>query len=203
MQKLRPAILGGIATLAVAGAALATHQDMHVMNVGLPGGMAARIEYEGDVAPKVIVAPAPDFAPVNVLGAVNTAPFVTLDRIAAWVDRDMDAMIDEIGAFQPTLPSSDGKIDLAALGKLAPCSVQYQFASTSNGSSTCRRSVEVTSHGPDEKPQVVSNSSGDCASAKGARAPTRLDDPIERAVPGLTKTGTTAAAEPYHATNII
>jgi len=203
MRKLRTAVLSGVAALAVAGAALAISRNMHVMNVGLPGGAVARIEYEGDVAPKVIVAPAQEAVPVNMFETVDTAPFATFDRIAASMDRDMGAMIHEIGAFQPMLLSGDGEFDLAALGKLPPGTVRYQFVSTSDGSNTCNRSVEVTSYGTDQKPKVVSSSSGDCTPTNRVPKPTRLDGPAGPAVPELTKTGRTATAERYHATNII
>lgn len=203
MRKLRTAVLSGVAALAVAGAALAAIPDMHVMKVDLPDGSVARIEYAGDVAPKLVVAPASDFAPVSFLDAIDAAPFAAFDRIAASMDRDMNAIIHEIGAFQPMLPSTDGKLDLAALGKLPPGTVHYQFVSTSDGSSACSRSVEVTSYGPDQKPKVVSNSSGNCAPTNWVPTPTRLDDPVEPAVPALTKTGMTAMAEPRHRANII
>jgi len=202
MRKLRTVVLSGVAALAVAGAALAATRDMHVMKVGLPDGSVARIKYAGDVAPKVIVAPAPDAVPLSFLGVVDAAPFTAFDRIAASMDRDMDAMVHEIVAFQPMLPSADGKIDLAALGKLPPGTVRYQLVSTSDGSGTCSRSVEVTSYGPDHKPRIVSNSVGNCASTNRVPSPTRLDDPARPAVPGLTRTGMTATAERRHTTNI-
>jgi len=201
MRKLRTVVLSGVAALAVAGAALAATRDMHVMKVGLPGGAVARIEYEGDVAPKVVVAPAQEAVPVNLFDAVDTAPLAVFDRIAASMSRDMDAMVHEIGAFEPMPPSADGRIDLAALVKLPAGSVHYQFVS-SDGSDTCSRSVEVTSYGPDHKPKIVSNSSGNCASTNRTLSPPRLDDPAGPAVPGLTKTGMTATAERRHTTNI-
>ena len=200
MRKLRTVVLSGFAALAVAGAALAATRDMHVMKVGLPGGAVARIEYEGDVAPKVIVAQAA--VPVDLCDAVDTAPSAVFDRIAASMSRDMDAMVHEIGAFEPMPPSADGRIDLAALVKLPAGSVHYQFISTSDGSGTCGRSLEVTSYGPDHKPKIVTNSSGNCASTNRTLSPPRLDDPAGPAVPGLTKTGMTATAERRHTTNI-
>src|ERR1700754_456774 len=147
MRKLRTAVLTGAAALAVAGAALAANRDMHVMKVGLPDGSVARIEYAGDMAPKVVVPPASDVVPVGFLGAFDTAPFAAFDRIAASMDHDMAAMIHEIGAFEPVLPSGDGEIDFAALGKLPPGTVHYEVVSTNDGGTTCSRSVEVTSYG--------------------------------------------------------
>lgn len=203
MRKVLTAILGGIATLAVAAVAVAAHRDMHIMNVGLPVGSVARIEYEGDVAPKVIVAPAPKAVPVNFLEAVNLIPFAAFDRIAAPMSHDMDAMAQEISAFQPVPPFADGNIDLAALAKLPPGALHYQFVSTSDGGGTCNRSVEVTSYGRGQKPKVVSSSAGDCASTKRVPMPTQLDSPSGPTVPALTRTGKTAVAERVHAANTI
>ena len=203
MRKLRTAVLTGIAALAVAGAALAAGRDMHIMELGLPDGSVARIEYAGNVAPRVTVAPAPGVVPVGFLDAVDSSPFAAFDRIAASMDRDMDEMVHEIGALQPALPSADGKFNLAALSKLLPGTVSYQFVSTSNGNDISSRSVEMTSYGPDQKPKIVSRSSGDCTSANRPPTPTRLDGPAGPAVPTLTKTGVTAVTERPRATNTI
>jgi hypothetical protein len=66
MRTLATIILGGAGLLA-AGAAVAAGADKaHVMNVALPDGSVARIHDVGDVAPKVMVAPAvPVLTPVR------------------------------------------------------------------------------------------------------------------------------------------
>jgi hypothetical protein len=43
------------AAAAIAGTALAATRNSHVMNVALPDGSVARVEYVGNVAPKVTV----------------------------------------------------------------------------------------------------------------------------------------------------
>jgi hypothetical protein len=176
---------------------------MHIMKVGLPDGSVARIEYVGDVAPRVTVAPASGAVPIALFNAFDTAPFAAFDRIAASMDRDMDAMVHEIGALQPPLMPDAGKLDLAAFSKLPPGTVSYRFVSTSNGNDMCNRSVEVTSYGPDQKPKVVSSSSGDCTSTNRAPTPTRLDSPAGPAVPALSKAGVTTVAERPRAANTI
>jgi hypothetical protein len=73
---------------------------------------------------------------------------------------------------------ADGeKIDLTALRSLRPGTVSYSFVSTTNGGSTCSRSVQVTSLGSGQQPKVVSNSSGDCGEAPSATVahPARTD----------------------------
>ena len=139
---------------------------------------------------------------MNLFDAVGTAPFVVFDRIAASTDRDVDAMVHEIGVFEPMPPSADGEIDLAALAKLPPGTLHDQFVSTSDGRATCSRTVEVTSYGPGHKPKIVSNSAGNCASTNRVPSPTHLDDPAGPAVTGLTRTDMTATAERRHTTNI-
>ena len=57
MRKIRTAVFAGIAALTAAGTAVAATADTRVVNVGLPDGSVARIEYHGDVAPKVALAP--------------------------------------------------------------------------------------------------------------------------------------------------
>jgi len=203
MRKFRTVVLTGVAALALAGAALAASRDMHTMKIGLPDGSVARIEYADDVAPRVTVAPGSGAVPIAVLDAFDTAPSAAFDRIAASMDHDMEAMLHEIGALEPLLTPDAGKLDLAALGRLPPGTVSYRFVSTSNGSDTCSRSVEVTSYGPEQKPRVVSSSSGDCTSPNRAPTPTRLDSPTGPAVPALTKTGVTAVAERPRAANTI
>jgi hypothetical protein len=59
MRKAFGFILAGLGAAALAGAAVAASQDSHTMNVPLPDGSTARVEYVGDVAPKVTVVPAP------------------------------------------------------------------------------------------------------------------------------------------------
>jgi hypothetical protein len=203
MRKFRTAVLTGTAALAVAGVALAASRDMHIMKVGLPDGSVARIEYAGDVAPKVTVAPASGAVPIALLDAFDTAPFAAFDRIAASMDRDMDTMVHEIGALQPLLTPDAGKLDLAALSKLPPGTVSYRLVSTGNGNEMCSRRVDVTSYGPDQKPKVVSSSSGDCAPTNRVPTPTRLDSPTGPAVPATTRAGETDMAERSLAANII
>src|SRR3546814_3624443 len=66
MRKLlRTAVLAGAAAIATAGTAIAAANHNRVMTIDLPDGSLARIEYQGDVAPKVTVEPAMRFAPVR------------------------------------------------------------------------------------------------------------------------------------------
>src|SRR3546814_12871121 len=93
MRKLlRTAVLAGAAAIATAGTAIAAANHNRVMTIDLPDGSLARIEYQGDVAPKVTVEPAKRVAPVRFSRPAITAPFAPFDRIAADIDWQMAAM---------------------------------------------------------------------------------------------------------------
>jgi len=168
MPKIRTAVFAGIAALAAAGTAVAASHDTHVMKLGLPDGSVARIEYKGDVAPKVTVAPALNFVPVHWFDPFAAAPFTLFDRIAADMDRQTDMMMQQVRSLQLQPNARDGKLDLAAFGALPAGTVSYSFVSTGTGTGMCSRSVQVTSFGPGQQPKVVSNSSGDCRDTPAA-----------------------------------
>ena len=167
MNRVSKTILGSVAALAVAGAAFAAGERVHRLDVALPGGGIAHVDYTGDVAPKVTVAPADTsaFAPI---GWFDAAPFAAFDRIAADMDRQIAMMTMQANSLA-TLP----RVDQASLAKLPPGTMHYSFVSTTSGSGTCSRSVEMTSTGDGKAPQVIQRVSGDCDATKPAnRTPT-------------------------------
>lgn len=192
MRKLRTAVLTGIATLAVAGVGYAAIRDMHVMKVDLPDGSVARIEYKGDVAPKVTVAPTSAIVPARFGDLFDDAPFSALDRITAEMDRRARAMLQEANALQASPLFGDGKPDLAVLSKLPAGTFHYQFVSTSDRSGVCNRSLEVRSYGPAQKPEVVSTSSAACSPAGSPAAAASAAPESRASAPEMRK----AAADP-------
>ena len=165
MRKLHMAVVAGVAAVAVAGTAVAASQNRHILNVALPDGSVAHVAYEGDVAPKVMIDDS-GFAPVAFDDSSDASPFAMFDRIAAEMDQQMAGMLRQADALRMQAPTAaDGKPDLAAFGNLPAGVVSYSYVSTSNGATSCTQSWQVTSQGPNLKPQVVSNSSGDCGSA--------------------------------------
>ena len=168
MRKIRTAVFAGIAALTAAGTAAAATADTWVMNVDLPDGSVARIEYQGDVAPKVTLAPAAKLVPVWWIDPFEAAPFAMFDRIAAAMHRQTEMMMQQVHALQHE-PNALGQINLARFGALPAGTMSYSFSSTSTDSGTCSRSVQVTSLGSGQQPKVVSKTSGDCDGA--ARAP--------------------------------
>jgi hypothetical protein len=159
MKRVRTAVLAGAAALLAAGAAIAASNDTHHLNVAMPDGSIARIAYQGDVAPIVTVAPAQPLAlPAGLFDPFDAAPLTMLDRVAAQMERQVNAMMQEAAALDAqALPA---ELDLAALP--ASSVVHYSFVSTNGDGATCRRSVSLTALDPEQAPKLVSSSSGDC-----------------------------------------
>jgi hypothetical protein len=156
MHKAQAIILAGLGAVSLAGVAVAASKPVtHQMSVPLPDGSVARIEYVGDVAPKVTVAPAPL--------SVAFPSFGMFDRGMADMQRQIDAMIrqaNELASHSaPVVPG----MNVAAYGNMPAGANSVTVVSTSNGSKTCTRTTEVTSQGTGKPPKVVTNVSGDCA----------------------------------------
>jgi hypothetical protein len=154
--------LAGVAALCAAGAAVAASNDTHMMTVDLPDGSVARIEYQGNVAPKVRIDPTIDLTPVGFVDSIGAAPFATFDRIFAAMDRQAAAMMHEIGAMRSQALDPSAKPDLIAFGTMPAGTVSYRFVSTGNGNRYCSQSWRWTSQGLGQQPKLVSASSGDC-----------------------------------------
>ncbi|MDF0487270.1 hypothetical protein PX554_03945 [Sphingomonas sp. H39-1-10] len=171
--------LAGIGTAALAGSALAADRAMHMMDVNLPDGSVAHVRYVGDVAPKVVLVPVAQSMPVALFDPI--ASFASFDQMFADMDRQRDAMLQQVAAMQRAAPTN-GKIDRAALNSLpAGGTVSYSFTSYSSGDGKgggCTQSYQMTSYGAGAQPKVVSQSSGDCGTApKFGTAPTPVTAP--------------------------
>jgi hypothetical protein len=161
MQKALGLVLAGLGAAAIAGAAVAANRDSHIVNVPLPDGSTVRVEYVGDVAPKVTVVP----------DAVG--PFGMFDRNVFDMDRQIGAMMRQVEALAraPIAVAGAPGMNVAARGN-APGGMQsVTVVSTSNGAKTCTRMTEVTTQGPGKPPKIVSKVSGDCGSSLAAPAP--------------------------------
>ncbi len=176
-------LLAAAGALTIAGVAIAADRT-HVMNVAMPDGSIAQVRYVGDVAPKVIVAPAASLMPVAL---IDDAPFAMFDRIAAQMDAHMDAMMRQASAMAAAAPAAGGQVSEAALKPLPAGTVSYSFTSFSSGNgASCSQSVQVTSLGANQAPKVERQSAGDCT-AMNSRAPTpAVARPAESNAPALT-----------------
>jgi hypothetical protein len=161
MQKAVGFVLAGLGAAAVAGAAVAASRNSHTMNVPLPDGSTAKVEYIGEVAPKVTVIPAP-ILPIGfpVLGI--------FDRSTADMQRQIDAMMREVNSVAAHPIAVVPGMNVAGYGNAPAGTQSVTVVSTSNGAKTCTRTTEVTSEGAGKPPKVVTNVSGDCGAAPAA-----------------------------------
>jgi hypothetical protein len=155
MRKAYAIVLAGLGAAAIAGAAAAASRDTHTMKVPLPDGSIARVEYIGDVAPKVTVFPD------------SVAPISIFDRNIFDMQRQIEAMVSQVDAMAkaPMAVSEAPAINVAAYGSLPEGSSSVTVVTTSIGAKTCTRTSEVTSQGSGKPPKVVTNVSGDCGAA--------------------------------------
>lgn len=166
-------LLAGVAAAAIgffgaAAPAVAQPDARHVMTVQLPGGGVARIEYTGNVAPRISVstAPAPLAAFAPMPGWFGPAsPFAQLDRISAEMNREAAAMLRH--AERLAAEARSGRLTETAMHSLPPGSQSYSFISTMAGNHFCSESVEIT-RAANGAPHVVTHRSGDCSAMPGA-----------------------------------
>jgi len=169
VSRLRVTALAGAAALAVAGAAFAATpkiaSNTHVMNVPLPDGSVARIEYVGNVAPKVTVEPRP-------MGEFGWAPtalpsFAGFDRMIEQMNRETEAMMRQAQQMARQ-PVGGAAPYIASYGNMPTGAMSTTIVSFSNGGRTCTRTTETVSQGPGKPPKVTSSASGQCGDEKGS-----------------------------------
>ena len=136
MRKAFGLVVAGLGAAAIAGAAVAATRDTHILNVPAPDGSTVRVEYVGDVAPKVTVVPGP-----------VVAPFGLFDRSAFDIQRQIDAMMRQVDTMAKIPIAGTPGLNVAAYGNAPAGSESVTVVSTSNGSKTCTRTTEVTAQG--------------------------------------------------------
>jgi hypothetical protein len=159
MRMTRTTILAGGAALLVAGTAAAAAEKLHTMNVSLPDGSVAQIEYIGDVAPTVSVAPAD-------ARAAYADPFAELDRMAAYMEAQHQAVMQSFAAMQQATAQANvgAPGQLTVVGDL-PAGAQYSYYSSSTDANGCTQTVEYSSDGTGAEPKVTRTSAGSCDKA--------------------------------------
>ena len=181
MRKFRSVVLAGVAVAVLAGAAVAASRDTHFLTVPLTDGSVARIEYAGDVAPRVTIVPGAEPRMGAFIGPAGV-PFGMFDHWAADMRRQIEAMSRQMDAL-PRRSANGAGPDLAAYGSMPVGSTSVTVISTSNGKDSCTRTTEVTSAGLGKPPKVVSNASGNCSSAPGSTAKPASSAPPEGSGP--------------------
>lgn len=167
MRNVRAAVLAGAAALLVAGTALAANKDTRMLNIALPDGSVAHVEYVGDVAPRVAAEPLQQFTRIQLLDPFDVAPFAMLDQVSAMMDQQVEALTGQVRAPETQPFADNGK---PALDALPNRTASYSFVSI-DGNRSCTRSWQVTLSDKAEAPKVIATSSGDCADANGRAVP--------------------------------
>jgi hypothetical protein len=160
VRKLPAFAFAGIAA-ALAGTAIAAAPQTHVMNVPLPDGSVARVEYVGNVAPKVTVVPR------RAADAAGTwepfPPFAGLDRMVQEMRQRSAEMVRR--AQQMAQRPAGAAPYVATYGNAPAGGTSTTVVSVSNNGVTCTRTTQVVSQGPGKPPKVTSNSTGQCGDA--------------------------------------
>jgi hypothetical protein len=163
VRKLPIVAVGGIAAALIGGAAIAAAPKTHRMDVPLPDGSVAHVDYVGNVAPKVTIAP-PAMADMSAPWAMPLPSFAGFDRMIQEMQRQSQEIARQAQAIGQQSPGAPGP-NVAAYGNLPAGQTSTTIVSYSNGGSTCTRTTEVVSQGPGKPPKVTTNVSGQCASA--------------------------------------
>src|SRR3546814_10658277 len=86
-----------------------------------------------------------------------TAPFALFDRIAADMDRQMDAMFRQARMLEAAA-ARGATPDRAAFGTLPAGTLSYRFVSTSTGIGTCSRSIQESEEHTSELQSLMRHS---------------------------------------------
>ena len=154
MRKAYAIVPAGLGAVMLTGAAAAASRDIHTLNVPLPDGSTARVEYVGNIAPKVTVTPTPIADPF--------ASFGLFDRSAFDMERQIEAMMRQVNQIARQPIAGAPGLNVASFGNAPAGTSSVTIVTTSNGSQTCTRRTDVTSEGPGKAPKVVSSVSGNC-----------------------------------------
>jgi hypothetical protein len=168
VRKLPAFAFGAVGAVAIAGAAVAATPKTHKMDVNLPDGSVAHIEYVGDVKPKVTIAPRP-YAAADAPWAMGFPSFAGFDRMFEQMQRQSQEMMRR--AQEMSRSPGAAAPYIASYGDVpAGASSSTTVVSVSNGGATCTRTTQVVSQGAGKPPKVTSNVSGQCSDAPQAPA---------------------------------
>lgn len=174
MRFVRTAIVAGLASTALAGAALAASDDHKLMLVALPDGSVQHIRYTGDVAPQIRVVSAP--SPVALFDSAfgYGSPFAEMNRLSVAMEARAEAMMRQAAALQQRIPASGGKGIILTNAQGQPVGVmQYSYVSSNTDAAGCTRTIRYSSDGAAsaDQPRVIRTSSGSCGSDPGQLTP--------------------------------
>jgi len=158
----------GAAAVALAGAAAAAPSNTHKMDVALPDGSVAHIQYVGNVAPKVTIAPRPMADAAADAWGMPFPSFAGFDRMIEQMQRQSQQMMQQAQALSRGPAGAAPYI--ASYANMPAGQTSTTVVSISQDGSTCTRSTEVVSQGPGKAPKVTSSVSGQCGAAPAPSA---------------------------------
>ena len=171
VRKLPAFALTAVAAAALAGSAVAAAPKSHVMNVPLPDGSVAHIEYVGDVAPKVKIDPRPMADAAAGAWEMPFPSFAGFDRMIEQMQRQSQEMMRQAQQMSRQQPGVAAPY-IASYGNMPAGQTSTTVISISQDGSTCTRSTEVVSQGPGKAPKVTSKVSGQCGAVAPPASPT-------------------------------
>lgn len=182
MHSLKSLLIAGaaIAGLAVLAPAVARELNSHKMTVPVPGGGVATIEYSGNVAPKVSFLPVAGERladPFTWPAALGMPSFAALDQMAADMDRQMNVMLHRAEMLS-RLPQGDG-LRGAVMHDLPP-GTSFSMVSETTSNGVCTHVTRITQGAGDARPQVVSNTSGNCGESPSSALHPSSDPALKR-----------------------
>jgi len=166
MQLPRKSLLAAAAATAlIGGGAWAASAYTHHLQVRLPDGEIAQVDYVGEVAPRVVVQPIA--AARDPLIAIGFPGFGQMDRIFADMERQQAAMMQQVAAMEHDIATH------AVTGAPVNGHANWSYVSTTTSSNGCTQTVEWHSQAPQSQgagtaqaqPQVIRTSSGNCDKA--------------------------------------
>lgn len=200
MRFVRTAIIAGVASAALAGAALAAHEKSRMMLVALPDGSVEHIRYTGDVAPQVVLVPTAAPADMFEVAFGPDSPFAEMDRMAAAMEAHAQAMMRQAATMQAQMPAANASPDRRGIimtnAQGQPVGVMhYSYVSSTTDANGCTQTIQYSSEGANaNQPKVIRTSTGDCG-AEAAPSPA-IAPADARAAHPVTPTAAKPAAKP-------
>lgn len=190
MRFVRTAIMAGIASTALAGAAFAAGREARMMLVAYPDGTVEHVPVE---QVRMVAIPA---APAHLFEAAfgPDSAFAEMDRIAAAMEARTTAMMRQAAAIQASGGNEGGNGIVMTNAQGQPVGVMhYSFVSTSTDAGGCTRTISYSSDGARaaDQPRVIRTSAGNCDAQ-----PAPAIAPAARAPAKVTPTSTRPAAKP-------
>ncbi|HEX4028394.1 MAG TPA: hypothetical protein VHX18_12310 [Rhizomicrobium sp.] len=168
-------IIAGATVIGLAGLAptLARELDTHTVTVRVPGGGVETIEYTGKIAPTVSFQRIPVSGPVDgsfvAFAPIGFPSFTALDRISAEMDQQMNAMMHQ-AQMLVAMPQNQSLYN-ATLNGVPQGATSFSIVSETSSNGVCTHVTRITQAAGDAKPQMVSQTSGDCGQGAHSAAP--------------------------------